>query len=324
MPRLLVCGAINWDTTLFVDRLPTPGEEVKVNSVLSVPGGKGANTAVAAARILGKNQVGIIGMIGSDEIAEKQIAILSKEGVDVSCCGRHKDMHSGQAYVAVDREGENMVMTHRAANMAITLDQVGAENVSVAIENSSMMIIIDPPLDVATELAAKARDCGKLLILSPATLVNQGFSMLEGFLSRADYLILNEHETSALAGLENGRAACEKLSKILGGRPVVTTLGSKGCIVCHDGKNMTIPAIDPSLFDLKVASTVGAGDTFEGAFSSFKLMGLADLEAIFLSNLAAALKITQEQTRGSPTVEEIRNYANSAILQPVYEKYKIT
>jgi ribokinase len=324
MPRLLVCGAINWDTTLFVDSLPTPGEEVKVKRVLSGPGGKGANSAVAAARILGKNQVGIIGMVGSDEIAEKQIAILSKEGVDVSCCSRHKDMLSGQAYVAVDRKGENMVMTHRAANMALALDQVGAENVSVAIKNSSMMIIIDPPLDVATELAAKARDCGKVLILSPATLVNQGFSMLEGFLSKADYLILNEHETSALAGLKSGRAACEKLSQILGGRPVLTTLGSKGCVVCHDGKNMTIPAIDPSLIGLKVASTVGAGDAFEGAFSSFKLMGLADLEAIFLSNLAAALKITREQTRGSPTYEEIRNYADSAVLQPVYEKYKIT
>jgi ribokinase len=324
MPRLLVCGAINWDTTLFVDNLPTPGEEVKVNRVLSVPGGKGANSAVAAARILGKKEVGIIGMVGSDEIGEKQIAILSKEGVDVSFCSRHKDLLSGQAYVVVDGKGENMVMTHRAANMAITLDQVGAESISSAIENSSMMVIIDPPIDVATELAAKARDYGKALVLSPATLVGQGFSVLENLLSKADYLTLNEHETRTLAGIENGPAACEKLSKRLGGRPVMTTLGSKGCIVCHDGKNMTIPAIDLSLFGLKVASTVGAGDTFEGAFSSFKLMGLADLEAIFLANLAAALKITREQTRGSPTYEEIRRYADSDILQPVYAKYKVS
>ena len=324
LPRLLVCGAINWDTTLFVDDLPGPGEEVKVNRVLSVPGGKGANTAVAAARILGENEVGIIGMVGSDEMGEMQIKILNGEGVDVSCMNRHKDLLSGQAYVVVDGNGENMVLTHRAANKAMTVEQVGAENVSAAVENSRMMIIVDPPIEVATALATKARERGKAVVLSPATLANRGFSVLEGLLSRADYLILNEHEAMSLSGVEDGRIACEKLSTRLGATRVMTTLGSKGCIVCHEGKNMTIPAIDLSLFGLKAVSTVGAGDTFGGAFSSFKLMGLADQEAIFLANVAAAIKITREQTRGSPTYEEIRKFAESDILRPIHEKYKVT
>ncbi|MGH7909161.1 MAG: carbohydrate kinase family protein [Thermodesulfobacteriota bacterium] len=324
VPRLLVCGAINWDTTLFVDSLPKPGEEVKVNRVLSFPGGKGANTAVAAARILGKNKVGIIGMVGSDEIGEKQITILNGEGVDVSCSSRHKDLLSGQAYVVVDSKGENMVLTHRAANKAITLDAVGAGNIAAAIESSSMMIIIDPPLEVATELATRANTLGKLVMLSPATLVNHGYSALETLLCKADYLILNEHEAMSLAEVEDGRTACEKLSARLSGKRVITTLGSDGCIVSHEGKNRTVPAMGLSLFGLNVASTVGAGDTFGGAFSSFKLMGMADLEATFLANVAAALKITREQTRGSPTYEEIRKYVESDALRPIYEKFKVT
>lgn len=324
MPRLLVCGAINWDTTLFVDDLPAPGEEVKVNRVLSVPGGKGANTAVAAARILGKNEVGIIGMVGSDEIGERQVKILREEGVDVSCLNRHNDLLSGQAYVVVDGNGENMVLTHRAANKAMTPEQAGAENVSAAMEKSHMMIIIDPPIEVATALATKARERGKTVVLSPATLATSGFSVLETPLSKTDYLIMNEHEAMSLAGVDNGRIACEKLSTRLGRTRVMTTLGSKGCLIYHEGKNMTIPAIDLSHFGLKVASTVGAGDTFVGALSSFKLMGLADLEATFLANVAAAIKITREQTRGSPTFEEIRTFADSDILRPIHEKYKVT
>ena len=84
MSKILVCGAINWDTMLFVDRFPNPGEEVHVMRVISVPGGKAANTAVAAVKILGTNNVGIIGMLGLDDIAESQIKILQNEEIDTS------------------------------------------------------------------------------------------------------------------------------------------------------------------------------------------------------------------------------------------------
>jgi len=324
VPRLLVCGAINWDTTLFVDKLPTPGEEVKVNRAITVPGGKGANTAVAAARILGKNDVGMIGMVGSDELGERQRTILTEEGVDVSCLSRHKDLLSGQAYIVVDSKGENMILTDRAANKAMTPAAINAENIATAIERSRMMIIIDPPLPVASELAIHASRGGKVVVLSPATLVGHGFSALESHLRKADYLILNEHEATSLAAVANGSTACEKLSRMLSGTRIIVTLGGAGCVTCHEGKNRTIPSLDFSLFGLKVASTVGAGDTFGGAFASFKLIGLADLEAVFLANVAATLKITKENTRGSPTYEEIRKYADSDVLRTTYDKFKVT
>jgi len=120
MPRMFVCGVINWDTALFVESLPGPGEEVRVVRTSSFPGGKGANTAVAAARILGPAQVGMAGMLGSDSVAEEQIRILEQEGVDTSCVAKQPAADSGTAYVIVGNKGEDMILTHMAANLMMT------------------------------------------------------------------------------------------------------------------------------------------------------------------------------------------------------------
>jgi ribokinase len=124
MPKILVCGAVNWDTTLFIDRFPKPGEEVRVMKLISVPGGKAANTAVAAVKILRANSVGVIGMLGIDDIAEKQIRILQNEGIDISLIFRHDGMLSGQAYVIVDSKGENVILTHQGANLGIKPEHI--------------------------------------------------------------------------------------------------------------------------------------------------------------------------------------------------------
>ena len=87
----LVSGAINWDTSIFVDEFPNAKEEIKAKKVISVPGGKGANVAVASARILGSNNVGVIGALGDDDIAKRQIKILKDEGVNVSCVKQIQD-----------------------------------------------------------------------------------------------------------------------------------------------------------------------------------------------------------------------------------------
>ena len=164
MSKILVSGAINWDTMLFVDRFPSPGEEVRVTKVISVPGGKAANTAVAAVKILGTNSVGVIGMLGVDSIAENQVKILQNEGVDTSLISRHEGMLSGQAYVIVDRKGENMILTHHAANLAIRPEHVVRPEVLSAIDKSSTIIIIDPSLDIAGSFIIYTRRADKSVI----------------------------------------------------------------------------------------------------------------------------------------------------------------
>jgi ribokinase len=308
MPKMLVCGAINWDTTLFVDRLPNAGQEVRVMKVISVPGGKGANTAVAAVKILGVNSVGVIGMLGVDNIAERQIKILQNEGIDTSLIFRHDRMLSGQAYVIVDNKGENVILTHQAANLAIRPEHVVRPVVLAAIDKSSIIIVIDPPLDIVGSLITYARRAGKTVIWSPALLTNYGLSTVQRYMTDVDYLILNQQEARSLTEIDDGVHACSKISNSVSGRNIVVTLGDEGCVLCTKGKSMMISPLRLASFDLKTASTVGAGDTFVGAFGAFKLNGFEDVRALYYANIAAALKTAREETRASPTYEEIKRY----------------
>jgi ribokinase len=314
MPEILVCGAINWDTTLFVERLPNPGEEVRAIKVVSVPGGKAANTAVAAAKILGTHNVGVIGMLGIDNIAENQIKILQNDGIDTSLIFRHDALLSGQAYVIVDNKGENVILSHQAANLAITPEDVSRPNVLSAIDKSNTIIVIDPPFDTAGSLIIYARRVDKTIIWSPALLTSYGLSAMQKFVMHVDYLILNQQEARSLTSMDDGVQACIKVSNSLSGRNddvvVVVTMGGKGCVLCAKGRSMIIPPLDlASSSDLKIVSTVGAGDAFVGAFGAFKLKGFEDTKALYLANIAAALKTCREDTRGSPTFEEIKRYA---------------
>lgn len=323
MPSLLVSGAINWDTTLFVDVLPKPGQEVRVRKTLSVPGGKGANTAVAAARILGSGEVAIIGMLGSDEIANAQISTLKAEGIDTTCLSMQSTLTSGKAFVVVDGNGENMILTHHAANTKVTREFASTDAVRHAITNVSAVVIIDPPLAAAAELVDRAKLLGKKIMFSPATLSYDGFSSLELILLAADYVVVNEHEAQLLAPAGEGEAACEKLSTLLRGRPVITTLGRLGSMICAQGRKEIVPGIDPGLIGLKVVNTVGAGDTLVGSFAAFKVLGMQDLQALFLASVAAALKVTREETRGSPTYSEILRIAESETLRNVYNQFRV-
>jgi ribokinase len=311
MPKILVCGAINWDTTLFVETFPDPGEEVSAIKVISVPGGKGANVAVAVARILGGTNVSIIGMLGVDSISESQIKILQNDGIDTSLIFRHNEMFSGQAYVIVDSKGENMILSHQAANLAMTPEDVSRQNVLSAVYNSNTIIVIDPPLDTAGSLIISARKAGKRIIWSPALLTRYGLSVVQKYAMHVDYLILNRQEARTLTLMDDGVQACSKISNSLSGRnnAVVVTLGDEGCVLCNEGKSMIIPPFDlASSPNLKIVSTVGAGDTFVGTFGALKLKGFEDTQALYLANIAAALKTTREDTRGSPTFEDIKSY----------------
>jgi ribokinase len=311
MPEILVCGAINWDTILFVDRLPYPGEEVRVNRVISLPGGKAANTAIAAARVLGANSVGVIGMLGVDDVADSQTKILQNEGIDTSLIFHHEGMRSGQAYVVVDSKGEDLILTHQAANLAIGPELVARPEVLSAIDDSSTIIVIDPPLDVAGSLIIYAKRTGKRVIWSPALLTNYGLSAVQRYASGVDYLILNQQEARSLTQVDDGVQACTIISNAGRGRKIVVTLGDEGCVLCTDGRSTMIPPMHLASLDLKIVSTVGAGDTFVGAFAAFKLKGFEDTQALYVANIAAALKTAREETRASPTYEEIKQHLNN-------------
>ena len=319
----LVSGAINWDTSIFVDEFPKAKEEIKAKKVISVPGGKGANVAVASARILGSNNVGIIGALGDDDIAKRQIKILKDEGVDTSCIKQIQNTSSGQAYIVVDHTGENFIITYKAANHMITVDMVNDEVTSKALNECKLVTVIDPPLEVADAIITNARNLGKTVIWSPGLLVRNGFEKIRETLMKTNYIILNEPEARILVGMENAREVCLTLSGKMNGKKVIGTLGAKGCIFCWDTKTAVIPAPNPLDLELKVVNTVGAGDAFVGAFSALKIKEFGDMESLFLANIAGALKTTKEETRGSPSYKEIREYFDDKRVQSLFGKISV-
>jgi len=319
----LVSGAINWDTSIFVDTFPTPGEEVKAEKVISVPGGKGANVAVASARILDRNEVGIIGVLGDDEIADKQIRILHEEGVNTSCTKRIEGASSGQAYIVVDQKGENFILTYKAVNHMMTTDMVNDDITINTLKNSKLMTVIDPPLEIANVLISNAKIFGKTVVWSPGLLVRYGFDLLKGLLLKADYLIVNESESSILTGINDSVKACLALSDKIGGKGVIGTLGKEGCVFCWQAKTARVPALDLDALGLRAINTVGAGDAFLGAFSALKIKGFGDIEALFMANIAGSLKTTKEETRGSPSYSELRRYFDDQHVQSLFTKISV-
>lgn len=320
----LVSGAINWDTSIFVEKFPDPKEEIKAKKVISVPGGKGANVAIASARILGSNNVGIIGALGDDDIANKQMKILKEEGIDISTIKQIKNASSGQAHVVVDSSGENFIITYKAANHMITSDMVNDDVTKNALKGCKLITVIDPPLEVAASIINNARNMDKTIVWSPGLLVRNGFDKLKEALLKTNYIILNESEAKILANMDNAVNSCNKISEKLNGKKVIGTLGKNGCILCWQNKKASIPTPDPAKLGMKVVNTVGAGDAFVGAFSALKIKEFGDVESLFLANIAGSLKTTKEETRGSPSYKEIRQYFDDKRVQSLFGKITVS
>ncbi len=316
--RELVAGAINWDVTLFVDELPKAGDEVKVKKVINVAGGKGANIAVASARILDKNQVGMLGALGNDTIGDEQISILESEGVDVSCIKRF-NMHSGQAYILVDSKGENVILTYKAVNDMLRAEILDEEHIGKALRDVEHVVVIDPPIEFASALISKARALGKRVTWAPALLTRLGYDVLHPGISKVDYLILNEHECLRLADAKDVMQGV----KALKAKRVIVTLSSKGCIMHWGNNTMLIPALDLSAMGMQIKSTVGAGDALIGTFVALLLRGYGESEALFLANVAAALKVTKEETRGSPYYSELISMINDPQVRRLMQEIKV-
>ncbi len=314
----LVSGAINWDVTLFVDELPKPGDEVKVKRVITVPGGKGANTAVASARILDKNKVGVLGALGDDSIGDRQISILEDEGVDVSCIKRFK-MQSGQAYILVDGKGENVILTYKAVNDMLRREMLDEEHISSALRSVEHVVVIDPPIEFASALIGKARALNKRVTWAPALLTRLGYDALKESIGKVDYLILNEHECLRLADAKDVMQGI----KALKAKRIIVTLGSRGCIMHWGSNTILIPALDLNAIGMQVKSTVGAGDTLIGVFVALLLRGYGESEALFLANVAAALKVTREETRGSPYYSELVSMMNNPYVNRSMKEIKV-
>lgn len=302
---LAVIGAINWDISVFEERFARPGEEVPVRQVEEFSGGKGANVAVAAARVLGRGRVAFVGALGEDELAARQLSSLRNEGVLTDGAIEVKGARSGRAYIIVDSNGRKAIHTHFGANERISKKDLSSDGVSRILGRTRMMIVMDPPTRVAQSVARLTKGRGARVVYSPGVRTQEGLRSIESVIRLADYVALDSHEVRNLYPARDDQSAVESFERVHPKLTLVTTLGPRGCIVARDGVTSTIEGVDLSSIGKRAVNSTGSGDAFLGVFASYLLMGRSPLDAANLANIAGALKATRFETRGSPTRVEL-------------------
>jgi len=300
LPKVVVAGAVNWDINIFIDTFPHRGEQVSVRRISRVPGGKAGNAVVAAARLLGENRAAILACLGDDSVAEEHLRIFKQEGVNTTGLKITKRIESGKAFIIIDKNGENIIHSLVGANASLLPDDLEHPTRRRLIENASLIAIMDPPLATCSRLARKAKRLGKSVVWDPGLKSRFGLDAAAHLLRNVDYLLLNQHEVRFLTRARTEEAAARKLSKVNGKLKVVMKYGSKGCVLHYQGKRTVFHAFDPKALGLRVVNTVGCGDAFLGAFVAALVEHRSESEALRWASVAAGLKATRPETRGSP------------------------
>jgi ribokinase len=281
-----------------------PGETREGTRFYTTPGGKGANQAVAAARVLGERGcVVMVGRVGQDAYGDDLIASLEAAGVGAGCVRRDPTRHTGVAVILIDGRGENYVNAVYGANDGCDQQQVA--DVRKALRGAKVLLVQqEVPLGVSLGAMIVAREAGITVILDPSPTRSP---LPDGFLAACDFLTPNAHEASELCGFPvDGvdaarRAACS--IRRSGPATVIVTLGRAGAWVEGDNISGLVPA--PTV---PVVATVGAGDAFNGGLAAGLAIGLELLEAVRLGVATGALCVAKAGAqRAMPTFAEVES-----------------
>ncbi|MER5710814.1 ribokinase [Streptomyces sp. NPDC042898] len=279
MTSIVVLGSTNMDLVAYVPRAPARGETVTGRAFRTIPGGKGANQAVAAARA--GAEVSMIGAVGADDFGARLRANLEHCSVDTDLL-RTAEGPSGTAHIVVDDEGGNAIVVVPGANAVLTSLSHGDEALIGTAD--ALLLQLELPLSVVVEGAATARRLGVRTVLTPAP----AQPLPPELLAAIDLLVPNEHEAAALTGLTDPRAAAQALLRDV--PEVVVTLGAAGSLYAARGADpVAVPAPRVTAVD-----TTAAGDTFVGALAVALGEGRPVPEALAWAQTAAALSVQRE------------------------------
>ena len=298
---LTVMGAINWDVSIFEDSFAGLGEEVPIRDVEEFSGGKGANVAVAAARMLGRGKAAFIGALGTDEVAKRQVRELRREGVVTGGVVTVEGARSGRAYVLVNREGRKSIHTHFGANALLSATHLEGSGPSGVLSRTTMLVVMDTPTEVALAAVRRSKSLGARVIYSPGVRVREKKEALAGVIADVDFLVLDKAELVRISGRTDVVQASEFLQRSSPGLIVVATHGKGGCVVVSGRSTTRLSGVDLSLLGMKAVNSTGSGDSFLGVLASCLTWGYSTADAAKWANLAGALKATRYETRGSPT-----------------------
>lgn len=270
--RIAVIGSINMELTARADRHPRVGETVMGLDLRYVPGGKGANQAVAAARLGGR--VSLFGCVGDDSFGERLLEGLRENRVDVSHIRRVSQESSGIALITV-AGGDNSIVVIPGANSHVTPAYL-AERREAILESDIVLLQNEIPVESVEFAVGMCSSAGKAIIWNPAPMRPLSGRAME----QITYCTPNEHEAALLFP---GTGSLSELVEKYGGK-VIVTMGERGAMAWERGDFLRIPP-RPA----RVVDTTGAGDTFNGALAYALASGRTLREALSLANTAAGL-----------------------------------
>jgi ribokinase len=276
----------------YAQRLPAPGETVMGTRFQTGYGGKGANQAVAAAR-LGAS-VAMVARVGGDVFGADMLSNFSAQGIDITHVTRTEGVSSGVAPIAVDEAGRNAIIVVAGANALLTPADVDAA--AAAIRGARALLCqFEVPLETSLRALAIARAAGVLTILNPAP---APASLPDALLEASDLVCPNESEASAITGIPvTDAASAERAGRALlarGARAVIVTLGAAGCLYVSASETWRAPAPVVTAVD-----TTGAGDCFLGSLAFYLARGAGLRDAATRASAVAALSVQRPGTQTS-------------------------
>ncbi len=299
MKKIAIIGSSNIDLVIKTERIPEPGETILGGDFMMTPGGKGANQAVAAARLGGK--VAFITMIGDDMFGKEAIDHFKKESMYISCVFTDPETPSGTAIICVDAHGENSIVVAPGANNKMTRKDI--DIAMEVIESSDIILMqLEIPMDVIEYVADIAWKKGKKVVLNPAPAAVLSKELIKKlFLITPNCTECKQITGIAIKSIYDVSAAADTLLD-MGAGNVVITLGSKGAYIKNHHMEEYIPAIL-----VKAVDTTAAGDTFNGALCVGLSEGMDLSQAVHFATKAAAISVTRMGAQASiPYRREIR------------------
>ena len=310
MKKLTILGSINADHVISVPHFVKPGETLTGSNYHIAYGGKGANQAVAAARLREPETMAVsfIGCIGEDGIGRTMKQAFAADGINVAPILEKAGQTTGIAMIQVAASGENSIVISAGANACLDEAQVDqfADEITQA---DALLMQLETPLPAIIKAAKLAKAHGTKVVLNPAP----ACALPDELLSQIDIITPNETETEMLTGVcvtdEQSAVNAAQVFHEKGIETVLITLGSKGVYLSENGKGEIVPG-----FRVQAVDTTAAGDTFNGAFLTALLDGKSTFYAIKFAHAAAAISVTRQGAQPSiPEREETLNFLMEAL-----------
>lgn len=300
MKNICVIGSLNMDLVVNVEKMPKAGQTLLGSNFKEVPGGKGANQAVAMARLNGN--VTMIGKVGNDSFGETLVNSLKKDNVNTDYI-QVEEGPSGVALITVDKNAQNSIVVAPGANYKLTKEDI-EKNID-AIKNSDIVVVqLETPLETIKYALKKAKELGKYTILNPAPAVVLEDEIIEN----VDLLTPNETELEIISqksiGNEDDINKCAQIMINKGVKELIVTLGSKGSLYINKETSMFKNA-----YKVEAIDTTAAGDSYTGALAVAIACG-KDMEyAMDFASKVGALSVMKEGAQSSlPSLIEVENF----------------